>query len=83
MFFTIDPQIEACQGENIEISPVLWSSNGEVNYLWSDPSGTISNNEMLSIINAQPSHSGIWTLKVIDTLDCFSEDSVEILVHPN
>ena len=83
VFFTLEPQVEACQGDDIEVSPVLWSSNGEVSYLWADPAGTTSTNEILSISNAQPMHSGTWTLKVIDTLNCYSEDSIEILVHPN
>ena len=83
VFFTLEPQVEACQGDDIEISPMLWSSSGEVSYLWADPMGTTSTNEILSISNAQPMHSGTWTLKVSDTLDCYSEDSVEILIHPN
>jgi len=82
VFFTIDPQIEACQGDNIEIIPMLWSSNGEVSYIWTAPSGSTSTNEILSISNAQPTHSGTWSLRITDTLDCYSEDSVEITIHP-
>jgi len=82
VLFSPGQDIEACQGEDIEISPMLWSSNGEVSYLWSDPSGPTSTNEILSISNAQPSHSGIWSLRITDTLDCYSEDSVEITIHP-
>jgi gliding motility-associated-like protein len=59
----------------------LWSSNGEVSYLWSDPWGSTSTSEILSINNAQPSHSGIWSLRITDTLDCFLEVSLEILIH--
>ena len=82
VLFSPGPDIEACQGDDIQISPVLWSSNGEVSYLWSDPSGSTSTNEILSISNAQPTHSGIWSLRITDTLDCYSEDSVEITIHP-
>jgi len=82
VLFTLEQLVEACQGDDIEISPLLWSSNGEVSYLWSDPSGSTSTNEILSISNAQPTHSGIWSLRITDTLDCYSEDSVEILIHP-
>ena len=83
VIFTLEQQIEACQGEDIEISPLLWSSNGEVSYTWSDPSGSTSNNEMLTISNARPTHSGTWSLRVSDTLDCYSEAFLEILIHPN
>jgi gliding motility-associated-like protein len=82
VFFTLESQVEACQGDDIEISPMLWSSNGEVSYIWTDPSGSTSTSEILSISNAQPSHSGIWSLRITDTLDCYSEDSVEITIHP-
>ncbi|MDT8393839.1 MAG: gliding motility-associated C-terminal domain-containing protein [Bacteroidales bacterium] len=83
VLFSIGSAVEACQGDDIEISPVLLSGNGEVSYIWTDPSGAVSSNGILSISNAQTSHSGTWTLKVSDTLDCYSEESVEILVHPN
>jgi len=82
VLFTLESQVDACQGDDIEISPMLWSSNGEVSYTWSDPSGSTSTSEILSISNAQPTHSGTWSLRITDTLDCYSEDSVEILIHP-
>ncbi len=82
VFFTIDPLVEACQGDDVEISPMLWSSNGDVSYLWTYPSGNTSNQEILSIYNIQQSHSGTYSLHVSDTLDCFSEASVNITVHP-
>jgi gliding motility-associated-like protein len=82
VLFSPGQDIEACQGEDIEISPMLWSSNGEVGYLWSDPTGITSTNEILSISNAQPTHSGTWSLRITDTLNCYSEDSVEITIHP-
>jgi gliding motility-associated-like protein len=82
VLFSPGQDIEACQGDDIEISPMLWSSNGEVTYLWSDPTGITSTSEILSISNAQPTHSGTWSLRITDTLDCYSEDSVEITIHP-
>ncbi|MDT8393961.1 MAG: PKD domain-containing protein, partial [Bacteroidales bacterium] len=63
VLFTLESQVETCQGDDIEISPMLWSSNGEVSYLWSDPSGSTSTSEILSISNAQPTHSGTWSLR--------------------
>jgi len=82
VLFSPGQDIEACQGDNVEIIPVVWSSNGEVSYIWTAPSGSTSTNEILSISNAQPTHSGTWSIRITDTLDCYSEDSVEITVHP-
>jgi gliding motility-associated-like protein len=82
VLFSLVQDIEACQEDDVEIIPIVWSSNGEVSYLWSDPFGSTSTNEILSISNAQPFHSGIWSLRITDTLDCYSEDSVEITIHP-
>ena len=78
----ISPEMEACQGDDIEIIPMLWSSNGPVSYLWTDPIGSTSNEEILSIIDIRQNQSGTYTLRVSDTLDCYSEASVNLIVHP-
>ena len=82
VFFTISPEMEACQGNDIDIIPMLWSSNGPVSYLWTDPIGSTSNEEILSIIDIRQTQSGTYTLRVSDTLDCYSEASVNLIVHP-
>jgi len=82
VFFSMGPDLEACQGETLELSPMLWSSNGDVTYLWTDPTGSTSSNEILTIDNAQQYQSGTYTLRVTDTLDCYSDASVEVLIHP-
>ena len=82
VFFTISPEIEACQGDDIEIISMLWSSNGPVSYLWTDPIGSTSNEEILSITDIRQAQSGTYTLRVSDTLDCYSEASVNLIVHP-
>jgi gliding motility-associated-like protein len=82
VLFSLVQDIEACQGDDVEIIPIVWSSNGEVSHIWTSPSGPTSTNEILSISNAQPTHSGTWSLRITDTLDCYSEDSVEITIHP-
>jgi gliding motility-associated-like protein len=82
VLFSLGQDIEACQDDDVEIIPIVWSSNGEVSHIWTSPSGPTSTNEILSISNAQPTHSGTWSLRITDTLDCYSEDSVEITIHP-
>ena len=82
VFFTISPEMEACQGDDIEIIPMLWSSNGPASYLWTDPIGSTSNEEILSIIDIRQNQSGTYTLRVSDTLDCYSQASVNLIVHP-
>ncbi|NQT76505.1 MAG: gliding motility-associated C-terminal domain-containing protein, partial [Bacteroidetes bacterium] len=51
-------------------------------YLWTYPNGDTSTNDILSLYNAQESQSGTYALRVTDTLDCYSDDSVEILIYP-
>ena len=82
VFFSLGPSLEACQGDRIEIIPILWSSNGDVSYFWTEPSGSTSQDETLIISNAQQYHSGSYSLRVKDTLDCYFDESIELLIHP-
>ncbi len=82
VFFSLGPDMQACQGDDIEIIPMLWSSNGEVSYLWTEPSGSTSQDETLIISNAQQYHSGSYSLRVTDTLDCYLDESIELIIHP-
>ncbi len=82
VFFTISPELEACQGDDIEIIPMLWTSNGPVSYLWTDPSGNTFLEDTLQLNNIQEDDSGTYSLKVTDTLDCYSDANIIITVHP-
>ncbi|MCD4725470.1 MAG: gliding motility-associated C-terminal domain-containing protein, partial [Bacteroidales bacterium] len=82
VLFILSAQEEACQGDDLEISPLVYSSNGDESYLWTYPDGNTSNNEILTLYNAQESQSGTYALRVTDTLDCYSDDSVEVIVYP-
>ncbi len=73
---------EICQGESLEIEPWILSSNGDESYLWTYPNGNTSTNEILTLYNAQESQSGTYALRVTDTMDCYSDDSVSVLIHP-
>ncbi|NQT78532.1 MAG: hypothetical protein HQ565_12510, partial [Bacteroidetes bacterium] len=73
---------EICQGKSLEIEPWILSSNGDVSYLWTYPNGDTSNAESLTFNDIQENEAGIYYLIVSDTLDCNSEESVEVIVHP-
>ena len=82
VFFTLEPQLEACQGDNVEIIPMLWTSNSPVSYLWTDPYGNTFLEDTLQLNNIQEDDSGTYSLKVTDTLDCYSDANIIITVHP-
>ncbi len=82
VIFTLNSTFEACQGDMLELIPTLWSSNGEVSYLWVDPSGTEFYNDTLIINNLQQHHAGAYSLRITDTLDCFADATSNILIHP-
>jgi len=73
---------EICQGESLEIEPLILSSNGDVSYLWTYPNGDTSDSETLNFNNIQEGQSGTYSLIVSDTLDCQSEVSVDVIVYP-
>lgn len=83
VFFVLGPDLEVCQGDDINITPIVFSSNGDVSYLWTDPAGITSQDEILSIYNVQQNQSGTYSLRVTDTLNCYADNSVGLLVHPS
>ena len=72
----------ACQGDTLKIAPMLWSSNGDVSWLWTDPNGDTSSVVILYINNIQANQSGIYSLRVTDTVDCQADASIDVLVYP-
>ncbi len=81
--FYLQNQLEACQGEDIFITPQLLSSNGDVTYLWTSPSGDTSSNMTHSFLDARPQQSGIYHLLVVDTAQCHAEEVIQLTVHEN
>ncbi len=73
---------EFCEGETMELEPIVWSSNGDVTYLWTDPNGDTSSYEIMTINNIQINQSGTYSLTVTDTLDCKADASVVVIVYP-
>ncbi|MCD4773116.1 MAG: gliding motility-associated C-terminal domain-containing protein [Bacteroidales bacterium] len=74
---------EVCEGETLELSPLVFSSNGDVTFLWTDPNGNTSTNEIMTINNIQNNQSGIYLLTLTDTLDCQADTTVDVIVYPS
>ena len=79
---SLNSTAEACQGETLELVPIVWSSNGDVSYLWTDPNGDTSSVVILTINNIQPNQSGTYSLRVTDTVDCQADASIDVLIYP-
>jgi gliding motility-associated-like protein len=71
-----------CLGETLNISPAVFSSNGDVTYLWTFPDGSTNTNQNLEINEIQPNQSGEYKITVTDTANCFANDSVVVTVFP-
>jgi gliding motility-associated-like protein len=72
----------ACQGDTLKLVPMVWSSNGDVTFLWTYPNGDTSSVVILYINNIQANQSGIYSLRVTDTVDCQADASIDVLVYP-
>jgi len=79
----LEPILEACEGDDITIIPQLMSSNGDVNYLWTNPFGDTSNQPTQIFNNIQLYQSGLYHLSVTDTALCSTESSIVISVYEN
>ncbi|MCD4772623.1 MAG: gliding motility-associated C-terminal domain-containing protein, partial [Bacteroidales bacterium] len=74
---------EICQGDTLNLEAIVWYSNGGATYLWTEPNGNTSNNNILTINNIHESQSGIYSIIATDTLDCNSEVLVDVIVYPS
>ena len=71
-----------CRGDTLSISPLVFSSNGDVTYLWTLPDGSTNSNQNLYINNIQPYQSGEYKITISDTVNCNASDSVIVTVFP-
>ncbi|MBC8321500.1 MAG: gliding motility-associated C-terminal domain-containing protein [Bacteroidetes bacterium] len=81
--FDLYATTEACQGDTLQLMPMVWISNGVVTYLWTEPSGDTSSNMILTINNIQPSQAGLYSILVTDTLGCYSDTTFAIFLYPS
>jgi len=73
---------EVCIGDNLNITALVSSHNGDVTYLWTLPDGSTNSNQNLEISEILPNQSGEYKITVADTAYCFANDSVVVTVFP-
>lgn len=78
----IDTQMDVCQGDDITFSPVVLSSNGNVNISWKDPKGNQSTGYFFDLNNVQPGQAGNYLISVTDTAGCSYNGSTNLVVFP-
>src|SRR5574343_290153 len=67
-----------CQGGNLSLNAPLGYT-----YNWSGPNGFTSNSSSPSILDAQPSASGIYRVLVTDATGCTSSAITNVVINPN
>jgi len=75
--------LEACENEDVTITPQLISSNGEVSYLWTYPNGDTSHKQTQILNNIQINEAGIYQLSVSDTALCTTNETINISIYEN
>ena len=75
---------EICEGEDIELSSAASGGTGGLTYTWEYPDGTIVNNaQNPTILNADVSYDGTFTLTVTDANNCSKDTTMDVIVHPS
>ena len=75
--------IEVCQGDNVLVQPSVSGGNGSKTYNWSGPESYLSQDSILWIPIIQTNQSGNYILLVNDTMNCESDDTINIIVNPS
>ena len=66
-----------CSGSNLVFNA---GTIGAVNYLWTGPNGFSSTQQNPVIYNAQPIHSGVYTLTATNSSGCIASGTVTLVV---
>ena len=82
IFFCGEDVVGVCRGNTLNLSTLVFSSNGDVNFLWTLPDGSTSSNQNLEIINVHPDQSGEYRIIISDAANCTASDSVIVTVFP-
>ena len=77
---TVTNNTPICQGGNVSLAA---TATNAASYTWIYPDATILNNNTLTINNAQPTHSGIYTVTVVSPHQCITATTTSVVVHPN
>ena len=69
-----------CVGDALTIEPIITGGNGQKDYTWTYPNGSISKDTLLNFDPATSSQAGSYTLMVEDAMKCKKSSSVELIV---
>lgn len=76
-------KVSPCEGDDFTKYPWVSGGAGEYIYEWTGPNNYFSNTPALEIPNISKSQAGLYTLTVIDTVNCVESKSLEIIVDEN
>ena len=69
-----------CVGDALTIEPIITGGNGQKDYTWTYPNGSISKDTLLRFDPATSSQAGSYTLVVEDAMKCKKSSTVELIV---
>ena len=69
-----------CVGDALTIEPIITGGNGQKDYTWTYPNGSISKDTLLNFDPATSSQAGSYTLMVEDAMKCKQSTTVELIV---
>jgi trimeric autotransporter adhesin len=74
---------EICAGSTLVVNSVPSGGTPGYTYVWSGPNSYSASTQNLSIANATPAMSGLYSVTVTDTKGCIANSSVQAIVNPN
>jgi gliding motility-associated-like protein len=76
-FYVSSSDISVCPGDSIQLT-----ANGGTDYYWRGPANFSSSLQNPSLINADSTMSGIYTVYITADHDCEETDTIDVLVNP-
>jgi gliding motility-associated-like protein len=77
---TMASELSICEGEGFSIEANVSGGSGDKTFLWTGPNGFTSDQAKIEILNVLPENSGIYQLRVEDTLKCDESSQFELVV---
>jgi gliding motility-associated-like protein len=77
---TMASELSICEGEGFSIEANVSGGSGDKTFLWTGPNGFTSDQAKIEILNVLPENSGVYQLRVEDTLKCDESSQFELVV---
>jgi gliding motility-associated-like protein len=74
---TVSANAPICEGKRLELS-----AGGSVGYVWQGPNGFNSNAQNPVIGSAGLTAAGVYSVRVIDAIGCFTTVTVPVIIYP-